>query len=346
MGLDQFRMLGDTGPACQSTKEATVRVQTVAGPLEPERLGRTLMHEHIQALAPPGFFSGGRGNDGVELAERALGGLRDHGVGALVELTGRGRVETGQVLATLQEISRRTGLALIVGVGLYKAPFAPWISTADVDEVADRLVTMASEASAGILGEVGTSLDEITADEEKCLRAAARAHLRTGLALSTHCTLGTMAAEQVAILAEEAVDLSRIVIGHVDLHPNVDALAAILQLGVTIAFDTFGKEWFDYQVPDSRGSRGREFIKWTYRRSDEDRLDALVQLLSQGWERQIVLSLDISGREAYFNPDTHGRYGYAFLHARVLPALRYAGVSEQTIHAMVVDNPARILSVG
>jgi phosphotriesterase-related protein len=267
-------------------------------------------------------------------------------VGALVELTGRAQVERGHDLATLQEISRRTGLALIVGVGLYKEPFAPWIAAADVDEVADRLVTMATEASAGILGEVGTSLDEITVNEEKCLRASARAHLRTGLALSTHCTLGTMAAEQVAILVEEGVDLSRVVIGHVDLKPDVEALDEVLGLGVTIGFDTFGKQWFDYQVPGSRGSGGGEFIKWAYRRTDDARLGALVELLNRGWERQIVLSSDMSGREAYLNSDTHGRYGYTFLHARVLPALRETGVGEQAIRSMVVDNPARILSVG
>lgn len=320
-----------------------MQIQTVAGPVAPETLGATLMHEHVLSLSPGRLFSGGRWDDAVELAERALGGLGDHGVGALVDLTGRSRVATGPDVAALQAIARRTGLAVVVGVGLYKAPFPDWITAATVDEVADRFVELATAAGAGIFGEVGTSLDTITSDERKCLRAAARAHLRTGLAISTHCTLGTMAAEQVAILAEEGADLARTVIGHLDLRPAVDAIETVLRTGVTVAFDTFGKEWFDYSVPGSRSPGGGD-VKWAYRRSDADRVTALVELLRRGWEHQLVMSSDISGREAYLNPDTHGRHGYAFIHERVLPALRDAGVGEPAIRAMLVDNPARILA--
>lgn len=322
-----------------------MRIETVAGPLAPEALGTTLMHEHVLTLAPARFFSGGRWDDAVDLADRALGGLRDHGVRAVVDLTGRSRVETGPDVAALQAVAERTGLAVVVGVSLYKEPFPDWVSAADADQVADRMVSMAATAGAGILGEVGTSLEVVTPAEETCLRGAARAHLRTGLALSTHCTLGTMAPEQVAILDEEGADLSRTVIGHLDLKPDVAYIETVLRTGATAAFDTFGKEWFDYRVPDSGGEGGGEFVKWAYRRPDQDRLAALVELLRRGWDGQLVLSSDISGLEAYLNPDTHGRHGYAFVHERVLPALRAAGVGEAAIHRMLVDNPARILAL-
>ncbi len=312
-----------------------MQIQTVAGPIAPETLGATLMHEHVLSLSP------GRWLDAVDLAERALGGLPDHGVRALVNLTGRSQ---GPDVTELQAIARRTGLAIVAGVSLYKEPFPDWIAAATVDEVADRFVELATAVGAGIFGEVGTSLDVITQDEETCLRAAARAHLRTGLAISTHCTLGTMAREQVAILVEEGADLARTVIGHLDLRPDVDVIETVLRTGVTVAFDTFGKEWFDYQVPDSQGAGGGEFVKWAYLRPDTDRVAALVELLRRGWERQVVVSSDISGREVYLNPDTHGRHGYAFLHERVLPALRDAGAGEPVIRTMLVDNPARILA--
>ncbi|MGI8692994.1 MAG: phosphotriesterase family protein [Geodermatophilaceae bacterium] len=320
-----------------------MQVRTVAGPVDPDTLGATLMHEHVLALVPGRFFTGGRYDDAVEAAERALRGLSEHGVGAVVDLTGRTQVGSGPDIAALREISARTGIAIVAGAGLYKEPFPGWVEAAAVDEVADRFVAMAADA--GIFGEVGTSLDVVTAAEEKCLRAAVRAHRRTGLGISTHCTLGAMAREQVAIMASEGADLRRVVIGHLDLAPDLPYLQEVLATGVTIAFDTFGKEWFDYQVPGSEGQGGGEFVKWAYHRPDSDRFAALITLLERGYAAQLVLSSDISGREAYLNPDTHGRHGYSFVHAVVLPALRSAGVGAHSIQQMLVHNPARILTI-
>lgn len=322
-----------------------MHIPTVAGPVAPDALGVTLMHEHVLSLSPGRFFSGGRWDDSVHLAERALGGLRDLGVRTLVNLTGRGGAGASPDVGALRAVAERTGLAVVVGVSLYKEPFPDWVEASTPDRIADRLIAMAEAAGAGVFGEVGTSLNEITPREEKTLRAAARAHRRTGLAISTHCTLGTMALEQVSILREEGVDLPRTVIGHLDLAPNVDYIETVLRSQVTVAFDTFGKEWFDYQVPGSEGQGGGEFVKWAYRRTDSDRLSALIELVRRGWAGQLVLSSDISGREAYLNPDTHGRHGYAFIHEMVLPTLQAAGVDESAIRAMLIDNPARVLTV-
>lgn len=323
-----------------------MHVLTVTGPIDPARLGPTLMHEHVLSLVPGRFFTGGRWDDAVEVAERALGGLPGHGVGAVVDLTGRSGVGAGPDLEALREIARRTGLAVVAGVGLYKEPYPDGIAAASIDEVADRFVAMAGAAHAGIFGEIGTSLDLVTPTEEKVLRAAARAQRRTGLAISTHCTLGTMAREQVAILASEDADLSRVVVGHLDLAPELSYLEAVLASGATVAFDTLGKQWFDYQVPDSADQGGGEFVKWAYHRPDTVRIAALAELVVRGYAGQLVISCDISGREAYLNPDTHGRHGYGYLPAVVLPALRTAGVSAAAIDQMLVDNPARILTIG
>ncbi len=321
-----------------------MHVKTVLGPIEPTALGPTLMHEHVLGLVPGRFFTGGQEADDVNAAERALSGLPGVGVRSVVSLTGLGHAGASSE-GTLRAVAERTGLAIVAGVSLYKAPFPDWVATADVEAVADRFVEMAEDAGAGIFGEVGTSLDVITPAEELCIRAAVRAHLRTGLAISTHCTLGTMAREQVEIISSEGADLGRVVIGHLDLAPDVNSLVEVLATGVTVAFDTFGKEWFDYQVPGSAGQGGGEFVKWTYHRPDSARLAALIELLDRGYASQLVLSCDISGREAYLNPDTHGRHGYGFIHAVVLPALRAANVEEDSIRAMLVENPARILTI-
>lgn len=322
-------------------------IQTISGPVEPERLGNVLMHEHVEALVLGGFYSGGDGDD--HLAEKALSGLDGHGFGGLVDLTGRTRLESGDDLILLTEVSERLPLHIVVGHSFYKDPWLERAGASDIDELTKVYIDMATAGeggiAAGVYGEIGTSLDRITPAEELHLRAVARAQGDTGLAISTHCTLGTMALEQVDALASEGADLSRVVVGHMDLRPDVSHLEEVLATGVNIGFDTWGKEWFDYRVPGSEDEGEGEFVKWAYRRSDDDRVDALARLCALGHADRIVLSCDISGAEAWLNPSTHGRHGYVYLPTVVLPRLRQAGVPETAIHQMLAENPARVLAI-
>lgn len=327
-----------------------MRIETATGPIHPDRLGGTMMHEHLEAIAPAGLYSGGRGHDLDRLVEPALACLTGFGIRSVVDLTGRGRVVAGHDLSALDRLAPTLPIQLVVGYSQYKNP---WLQTVDDDlgRLVDLYVSQAevgvgrTQIKAGIFGEIGTSLDEITPGEELHLRAAARAHTLTGLSIYTHCTLGTMAPQQVEVLRAEGVDLSRVVIGHLDLKPDLEYLLRVLDSGVTIGFDTFGKEWFDYRVPGSEGTGGSEFVKWAFHRSDQDRRSALVELIDRGYETQIVLSTDMSAAEAYLNPSTHGRYGYAYLHEVVIPRLRAARVEQKSIETMLVRNPARILAI-
>jgi phosphotriesterase-related protein len=307
------------------------------------------MHEHVGSVAPRGFYSGGGDSDLEDLAERALGCLPRIGFGAVVDLTGRQRVLDDREVGVIGRLASRLPLHLIAGFSFYKDPWLESVGEDHIDRLTEMYIRQSSWGSggvrAGVYGEVGTSLDRITHREELHLRAAARAHLATGLAVYTHCTLGTMALEQVTILAEEGADLSRVVLGHLDLKPDADYLERVLATGANIGFDTFGKEWFDYRVPGSEGEGNAAFVKWVYHRPDDDRIAVLAELCARGYDDQIVLSCDMSGAEAYMNPSTHGRYGYSYVHQAVLPRLRDAGVGEPSLRLMLVDNPARILAV-
>lgn len=324
-----------------------MHIQTVSGPVGPDELGAVLMHEHVESVALPGFHSGGE-EDADDLARRALAGLPDRGFGTLVDLTGRSRAVGGHDLTTLRRVSSRLPLHVVVGFAYYKDPGLEASGEGDLDRLTAVYIDQArgvAGAQAGIYGEVGTSLDEITPAEELHLRAAARAHVATGLAVSTHCTLGTMALEQVAILEAEGADPGRVVVGHLDLRPDVAYLEKVLATGVNIGFDTFGKEWFDYRVPGSEEAGPGAFVKWAFHRPDEDRLAALAELCRRGHDDRIVLSCDISGAEAWLNPTTHGRHGYSYLPDVVLPRLRQLGVTDTSLRRMTIENPARVLTV-
>jgi phosphotriesterase-related protein len=323
-----------------------MRIETVSGPVEPDRLGGVLMHEHVAALTLGGFYGGEEGD--ADLAVRALGGLADMGIGALVDLTGRTRVEARGGLEVVAAMARRVPLHIVVGYSYYKDPWLENAGTSDIDELTTLYVEEAlgsGGVKAGLYGEVGTSLDEITPGEELHLRAVARAHVATGLAISTHCTLGTMALEQMEILLSEGVDPTRVVVGHMDLRPEVSHLEEVLATGVNLGFDTWGKEWFDYRVPGSEEDSPGEFVKWAYHRPDDDRVAALKHLCERGYDDRIVMSCDMSGAEAWLNPTTHGRHGYSYLPMVVLGRLRNEGVADTSLQRMLVENPARILAI-
>ncbi|MCX4745718.1 hypothetical protein OG455_09315 [Kitasatospora sp. NBC_01287] len=341
-------------------------VQTVLGPVEPERLGRVLSHEHLLCLTPgPGL-----GQDPVDTAVAALRGLTAYGIDTVVDLSpygDAGRDADGANTVLLREIARRSGLHVIAGTATYRADFSPaWVRAAGVAELTRRFVADATEGigagrwdeagegagegegrvRAGILGEQPTGLGEVTAHEERGLRAAARAHHATGLAVSTHTTHGTMALEQIAILDQEGVPRERVVIGHLDNHPDLDHVRRVLDTGVNIAFDSIGKQFWDLRTPRPPDTApDGEYPKRALRHSDLTRADRLARLVAEGHAGQVLLSMDLTGGQAWANPATHGRWGYRYLPAVFTGLLAERGVDEARLEEMLRTNPVRLLTI-
>lgn len=344
------------------------QVRTVNGPVDPAELGGVLSHEHVLALTPGPWLSGGpRGGDRdqaeafareqVALAVAALSGLRAHGIGTVVDLSpygDAGRDAQGANVVLLQEISRRSGLHVVCGTATYREGFSPqWVREASVQDLTRRFVQDATEGiagtgvRAGILGEQPTGLDEITDHERKGLRAAARAHHATGLAVSTHTTHGTMALEQLDLLAAEGVPLDRVVVGHLDNHPDLDYVRRVLDRGAAVAFDSIGKQTWDLRLPPPPGQLpDGPYPKQALRRSDTTRADRLAALAAEGHADRILLSHDLTGGQAHLNPATHGHWGYTYLSAVFVPMLTERGVTAAQTDAMLRTTPARLLSVG
>ncbi len=338
-------------------------VMTVLGPVEADALGQVLMHEHLLCLLPGPWPSGGPSGPAafdeqqVALAVSALSGLAALGVGTVVDVSpygDAGRDAAGGNVALLQEISRRSGVHVVAGTATYRAEFSPpWVRQATAAELAGRFTIDAESGiggtgvRAGLLGEQPTGLDEVTPHEERGLRAAARAHLATGLAISTHTTHGTMALEQIAILRSEGADLSRVVIGHMDNQADVDYVRRVLDHGVTVAFDSVGKQTWDVRVPPSGDGPAPDgdFLKQAVRRSDAGRAARLARLAAEGYAGQIVLSHDLTGVQVPLNAGTHGQWGYGYLSAVFLPMLAGLGVTAGQIGQMMRGNPARLLGV-
>jgi len=302
-------------------------VITVNGLIRPEQMGVTYTHEHLFLDAMdhyPGY--------GYQLV------IDDEDVMAkeIEEFTSRGGRTVCDV--TLDEIGRdpgrlarfaeRTGIQVVMGCGWYREfGYPPIVAEKSSRELADILVREIEVGvgdtgiRAGFIGEIGTGRHFIKPAEERVFRASALAQARTGVVISTHTTRwGTLAMEQIAMLAEFGADLSRVIIGHLGDRVGVHHLLPIAEKGVYLEVDNIG--YLDYQP------------EWV-------RADNVAHLVQAGFTHQVLLSEDI----CMLNHLKYtGGKGYGYILEVFVPLLRERGVTDEQIHQMMVINPANAFS--
>lgn len=345
------------------------KVLGVLGPIEPEALGTTLIHEHIffdlsvyhdQRFGPgkdepmPDEPLGiehlwelkhnvARLRDNVhqrdlDVAEAELLRFKDVGGQTIVEVSGIGLSPNYPGLA---ELARRTGLNIIASTGYYiGASHPPELAAKSVSQVEQEMLRDVLEGipgtgvRAGVLGEIGTT-EPLMPTERTVLEATGRVQAQTGTAIVMHPDSVHRTYEQIApaldILERAGADPSRIVVSHCDdrLHPNYNAYAKLAARGCTLAFDTFGKQTY-------YSTRRRQYP------SDDQRIATIVRLVEDGLARSVTLAHDV----CYKTDLTRwGGDGYGHVPRNIVPRLRQAGVPDAAIEQMLVGNPRRLLPI-
>jgi len=297
---------------------------TVTGPVGHDELGFVLPHEHVFIDLVREYRGSGLLND-EHLACQELGALKAAGGGTLVDLTPD---EIGRDPAALRRVSEATGISIVMGCGHYRDPYLDrgWFDRTPVDAIADEIVRDITEGvrgtgvRAGIIGEIGADRRYISAAEERSFRAAARAHLKTGLTISTHAARWPVGLAQLKLLAEEGVDPGRVIVGHTDSVPIPGYHLALVEQGCYISFDSIGT--------------GSSYD--THRA-----VDYVLDLVRAGFGSQILLSHDVCLRD---HLRATGGCGYAYLLTEFLPLLTAAGLDQEQVRAFVTDNPVAALA--
>ena len=319
-------------------------VQTMTGAVETAALGRTLMHEHLFVTHHeissefPHVVS-----DGSQLVDDAVTRLARAsaaGVDTIVDLTVPG---LGRRIDWMKEVADRTDVNIIASTGLFSFESLPPFfmrpgGPSAPDGVEERMTRLfvkdivegigGTEIRASLL-KFATDFAGVTPGIESIIRAVARAHRETGVPISTHTYDEPNGVDQQRILADEGVDLTRVVIGHMEKAAgNRDYLLRLLDAGSTIGFDQFGVD-----IPDAGMTL-------------ETRVEAIADLCARGYAEQIVLSHDaltfIDSIDMAMLRSLFPNHHYSFLMETGIPALRAAGVSESAIDTMLVENPRRI----
>jgi phosphotriesterase-related protein len=157
--------------------------------------------------------------------------------------------------------------------------------------------------------------------EERVLRAAARAHAQTGVTITTHGVRSPVGLAQLDILEDEGVELRQVVIGHCDFYPHPEYHLAVARRGAFVQFDSVGRGFFEWDI--------------------NQRLDWVMRLIDQGFLRRILLSHDVCMKS---HLRAYGGQGYDYVLTSFVPRLRQAGLSDEQIHTLTVDNPRSALT--
>jgi phosphotriesterase-related protein len=325
----------------------TVQVQTVLGPIPLERLGRTLLHEHLyisfQGAESDPFAAPLDRPAFVAEAVRRLRALKEHGVSTFVDPC---PIELGRDPALMAEVSEKAEINIVCTTGFYYEAMGlpPYWRPHGVEVIAELLI---HEIEHGI-GKTGirpgaikcaSGAPQITALEEKFITAAAIAQKATGVPIITHTQDGVGGPEQQAIFGRMGVPAHRCLIGHCCGSPDPAYHRRVVEGGSYIGFDRIGML---HIVPD------------------EVRAKNLAKLVQDGFRRQVVMSMDrfcgVRGRPTRpLTPEQQAKMErlkatgawpphHTYLFTDFIPALRRLGLADADIFPILDENPRRFFA--
>jgi phosphotriesterase-related protein len=317
------------------------QVMTVLGPIPVEKLGMTLTHEHAafgylswfadESVAP---------YDQKQVETRwvkILNELKALGVQTVIDPA---PADTGGRDPIVQRnASKKTGVQIIMATGLYweaegGAMYYEFLQARgrnieqDIYELFMREITVGigkSGVKAGII-KLASSDPKMTEYEKIVFKAGVRAAEETGLPITTHCEGPNVGPEQMDFFLSLGANPEKIIIGHqnnsTDLNYFLDQLK---RPGFYLGFDRTGF-------------------------SDPKAEDCIIELVKRGYANRIVLSHDYVatwlGRPFKW---TEGRfteeyYYPTYIHKQFIPRMKAAGVTDEQIHTMMVENPRRLFA--
>jgi phosphotriesterase-related protein len=366
-----------------SVKMADKRIMTVMGPIAPEQLGWTSMHEHVlmrgrvlrerHVKACPDEYSpipadepmsienvgiishnGMLTWDAVDLQDEELmagevGDFKKAGGDSMTELSAIG---IRCSLPGVKRIAEASGVHVVACTGFYVHD--SWPEKYYGLGIEGYAAVMRDELRNGIEdtgilpGVLKIGMCSFAPDEEHALRAAARVAAETGLSLTIHpaSQLGGRALQAVEAALEEGVAPERVVIAHVSGSIVEHDLKTLVTNPASWGLDMdYPKQLLDAGVNVSWEFLGQNIAS-----------ELRGVMCSTDWQRMAGLYQLIKegyAKQIVFGTDTcakmmtrrFGGEGYLRIWNFAVPSMRnILGISEKIVRQILVDNPARILA--
>jgi phosphotriesterase-related protein len=331
-------------------------IETVLGPVPAESLGQVSMHEHLLADSralhrpgpgplpadtPVGIDNLGflRWNalaltdnlllDDAALAATELTRAVSAGLGAVVDATSWG---LGPRHRDLPALARSAGITIVSSYGCYIERIVPaWLIACTEAELELHLLAALDDHipgtgfRAGLLGILGTTA-KLSEFELRLLRAATRAAVRTGCAISVRLDPDArLGIEVLDICARAGLPADSVIFTNADEFLDEPYLADLAEAGAVLEM-CFGNE-----------SRYHAGFSNT---SDGQRIDFLGEFLARHPDSRWVLGCSVWTKAQLRH---YGGTGYDHLLSTIVPALARRGVSAEALRNMLKTTPAGLL---
>jgi phosphotriesterase-related protein len=309
------------------------KIFTVQGPIHPDSLGVTLIHEHV-FLDWSGADNLDPTNWDLDEAEAIilpfLQRMKARGVKSFLECT---PAYLGRSPQLLKRLASETGLQILTNTGFYAARENQHIPEF-VDRIsADSLASMwVNEFENGIEGtnvrpgfiKIGMdSKEPLSEIDKKLVEAAARTHLNTGLTIVSHTGTDTTAAQQMQILGKEGVAPDAFVWTHAQ-NGTAAGHVRLASKGAWISLDGMG--WIR---PDAETGDSSALFRY---------LDFLINLKQNSLLNRTLISHD-AGWYTVGQEDQTGFKPYTDIFDLVVPRLIHSGMSAEEVKQLLVENP-------
>jgi phosphotriesterase-related protein len=346
LSLVAFACAPAAAPAAKPEPTPPGMINSVLGPISPDKLGVTLVHEHL-AWAYPGYEADATivpydRAAALEAGLKACEAAKAVGVQTIIDATTND--VGGRDPLLYKELSQKTGINIIFATGLYtekEGSPAYWktrmqfgvdlskmISELFIKEITEGVGTTGIKA--GVI-KVGSS-PEMTDYEKAVHKAAVIAQKATGVPIITHTEGPTGGVEQAEFLVSQGADPKKVMIGHVTNSKDINYHKAILTKGVSAGFDRLGLAPM-YGVPDNVSVQN------------------IAALCQEGYTNKIMLSQDtvnfwlgrpLSGDAPQAIVQLLSKWTIDHVSKDIIPALKAQGVTDDQIDTMMVENPKNL----
>lgn len=304
-------------------------VMTVKGPIPSSDLGKTLVHEHVLVDFIGAEKTGNhrwKEDEVVQVVLPFLKEIKNEGVNTFIENT---PAYIGRDPELLKSLSHSTGIHFLTNTGYYGASDNKFLPEHAFKESADELSRRwIKEWEEGINGtgikpgfiKIGVNPGTLSELHQKLIIAAAKTHLKTGLVIASHTGPAQPAFEQLELLLKEGVSPQAFIWVHAQSEKDIKKHVEMAEKGAWISLDGLSEKNMDNYV------------------------NMLKNLRDHGFLSHILLSQDAG----WYSPGEEkggGFRAYNTVTSKFVPLLRGRGFSQDEIHKILIENPARAFEI-
>ena len=309
--------------------EGKEMVMTVNGPINMQKMGFTLTHEHVMAdFIGAEQYSKSRYN-ADEVFETALPFLKDiktKGVNTFIDCT---PVYLGRDAGILKRLSDAVGINMLTTTGYYGAVNEKFVPKHAYSETAQQLADRwISEWNNGIEGTsikpglIKTSTDKgpLTPMQRKLIQAAGITHLSTGLTIAVHSGNGEAAFEQLEILKHVGVSPSARIWVHAQNETSQEMHIRAGKLKTWVSFDGVNSDTLQTNLNHLKNMKENNLLE------------------------QVLVSQD-SGWYHVGEPKGGDFKPYTCVVTQFVPLLRQNGFTQDEIDLIFKKNPVKAFAI-